>query len=344
MRDEEPIVPIDQDADLSNGENSNNEVDETYETRLRSSTAKKASSNKQPFTLHVSKSDNSDFDSTSSWNQSINLDTPVELPSSTSSYYSYSYANSSQPQIVSLFADFTSASIKRNYKGYRSKLTDSTHSDLVVDHSSCQTAQLTKQRKDVITLADCFTLFNKIEELSGQDYWYCSKCKVHQKSTKKFDLWKLPPVMVVHLKRFSYGRAYRDKIDTLVEFPLNDLDMSPYLINKNAGETKYNLIGVSNHYGSLGGGHCELGFKVDSLQTLVTIRFYFSDTAYAKNRCDGKWYHFDDSSVSSCDESHVCTAAAYMLIYLRKDAHDLSLDQISPNLKLDKSNSEVMDF
>ena len=33
-------------------------------------------------------------------------------------------------------------------------------------------------------------------------------------------LWKLPEVLVVHLKRFSYSRYWRDKLDTYVEFPI----------------------------------------------------------------------------------------------------------------------------
>ncbi len=145
-------------------------------------------------------------------------------------------------------------------------------------------------------MLDCFNLYTKTEELSEQDYWYCSECKTHQPSTKKFDLWSLPPVLVIHLKRFSYSRLYRDKIETQVDFPLNDLDLSSYLINKNEVKktTKYNLIAVSNHYGSLGGGHY---------------------TAYAQNRFDGKWYNFDDSCVSSTDETHVCVSA--LLLYFQ---------------------------
>ena len=42
----------------------------------------------------------------------------------------------------------------------------------------------------------------------------------HQQATKKFDLWSLPEVLVIHLKRFSYNRYWRDKIDTLIEFPV----------------------------------------------------------------------------------------------------------------------------
>lgn len=37
----------------------------------------------------------------------------------------------------------------------------------------------------------------------------------------------------------------------------SDLDMSEFLINPNAGPCRYDLIAVSNHYGGMGGGHCE---------------------------------------------------------------------------------------
>lgn len=36
---------------------------------------------------------------------------------------------------------------------------------------------------------------------------------------KKLDLWALPEVLVVHLKRFSYSRTSRDKLEALVTFP-----------------------------------------------------------------------------------------------------------------------------
>jgi len=49
---------------------------------------------------------------------------------------------------------------------------------------------------------------------------YCPNCQKHQQATKKFDLWSLPEVLIIHLKRFSYNRYWRDKIDTLIEFPV----------------------------------------------------------------------------------------------------------------------------
>ena len=67
----------------------------------------------------------------------------------------------------------------------------------------------------------------------------------------------LPNMLVISLKRFSYNRYWRDKLDTHVEFPISELDMGPYIINKNHGKAIYDLIAVSNHYGGMGGGHCK---------------------------------------------------------------------------------------
>ena len=89
---------------------------------------------------------------------------------------------------------------------------------------------------------------------------YCPSCQKHQQATKKFDLWMLPSVLVISLKRFSYNRYWRDKLDTQVDFPTTNLNMGPYIINKNHGKAIYDLIAVSNHYGVMGGGHCKFVF------------------------------------------------------------------------------------
>lgn len=153
------------------------------------------------------------------------------------------------------------------------------------------------QKKQVIQLDNCLELFTKSEQLGENDLWYCPECKKHQPATKKFDLWSLPDVLIVHLKRFSYNRFYRDKIDALVEFPARGLNLKKYIINPHHGPVTYDLIAVSNHYGGLGGGHY---------------------TAYGKNKDDGEWYYFDDSSVTSSSEDDVVSKAAYVLVYQKQ--------------------------
>ena len=72
----------------------------------------------------------------------------------------------------------------------------------------------------VINLSECLKLYTSQEKLGADDAWYCPNCQKHQQATKKFDLWSLPEVLIIHLKRFSYNRYWRDKIDTVIDFPL----------------------------------------------------------------------------------------------------------------------------
>lgn len=94
---------------------------------------------------------------------------------------------------------------------------------------------------------------------------YCPTCKEHRQATKKLDLWRLPDILVVHLKRFSYSRYLKNKLDTFVNFQLSNLDLSQYVMHKDATQSHmYELYAVSNHYGGLGGGHYSAYVKVKS--------------------------------------------------------------------------------
>uniref|UniRef100_A0A8C6PAF3 Ubiquitin carboxyl-terminal hydrolase n=1 Tax=Nothobranchius furzeri TaxID=105023 RepID=A0A8C6PAF3_NOTFU len=168
-----------------------------------------------------------------------------------------------------------------------------------------------QKKKTTVALRECIELFTTMETLGEHDPWYCPTCKKHQQATKKFDLWSLPRILVVHLKRFSYNRCWRDKLDTLVDFPIRDLNMSEFVCDPKAGPYVYDLIAVSNHYGGMGGGHY---------------------TAYGKNKVEEKWYYFDDSSVSSASEDQIVTKAAYVLFYQRRDEESHATPQPSASL------------
>uniref|UniRef100_A0A8C0U2K4 Ubiquitin carboxyl-terminal hydrolase n=1 Tax=Cyanistes caeruleus TaxID=156563 RepID=A0A8C0U2K4_CYACU len=166
-----------------------------------------------------------------------------------------------------------------------------------------------QKKKSVVALRDCIELFTTMETLGEHDPWYCPNCKKHQQATKKFDLWSLPRILVVHLKRFSYSRYWRDKLDTVVEFPIRGLNMSEFVCDPRAGSYVYDLIAVSNHYGAMGVGHY---------------------AAYAKNKVNDKWYYFDDSSVSVASEDQIVTKAAYVLFYQRRNSEEHSAPSAPP--------------
>ncbi|KAM6982519.1 ubiquitin carboxyl-terminal hydrolase 11 [Tautogolabrus adspersus] len=167
-----------------------------------------------------------------------------------------------------------------------------------VKHSSMEVPQ----QQTTVQLQECIELFTTVETLEEENPWYCPVCKKHQLATKKLDLWSLPEVLIIHLKRFSYTKFTREKLDSIVDFPLRDLDFSGCLLRKNLsnGEppSRYDLIAVSNHYGGLRDGHY---------------------TSYACNKDNGQWYYFDDSKVTYAREDQIVTNAAYVLFYHRQD-------------------------
>ena len=152
-----------------------------------------------------------------------------------------------------------------------------------------------------VSIYDCFKNFVKLEKLEENNEWYCPVCKKHQKATKKMEIYKSPHILIVHLKRFKNN----SKIDTVVDFPINGLDISNYVIEKenNSSQTQiYDLFAIANHYGGMGFGH------------------YIS---YAKNPIDNKWYEFDDSHVSSKTEEELVGSSAYVLFYRRRGLENL---------------------
>ncbi len=62
-------------------------------------------------------------------------------------------------------------------------------------------------KNNPITLDDCLDLFCREELLTNENQWYCPKCEDHVDAIKKFDLWTLPPILIVHLKRFKHHTA-----------------------------------------------------------------------------------------------------------------------------------------
>ena len=71
-----------------------------------------------------------------------------------------------------------------------------------------------------VMLYECIDLFNEEEQLDEDNMWYCSSCKEHRRAYKKLDIWTLPPILIIHMKRFKFSTRMGSKVDTLVDFPL----------------------------------------------------------------------------------------------------------------------------
>lgn len=79
-----------------------------------------------------------------------------------------------------------------------------------------------------LTLTACLRAFSHPEQLDVD--WSCPGCHVPRRAAKTMEVQRLPPVLVVHLKRFATTGAMREKIDCLVSFP-EEIDMAPYCVD-----------------------------------------------------------------------------------------------------------------
>ena len=144
------------------------------------------------------------------------------------------------------------------------------------------------------TLIDCFECYVEGEILDGDNAWYNEETKQKINIRKKILFWSLPNILVIDFKRFN---ARNQKNQILVTFPLDDLDLTKYVIGYKKESYHYDLYGVCNHSGGVLGGHY---------------------TAYVKN-ANGKWYHFNDTSVTEVGlQESIVSPKAYCLFYRKK--------------------------
>lgn len=61
---------------------------------------------------------------------------------------------------------------------------------------------MNKKEKQAISLDACFKAYSRNELLTGADQWYCNKCKEQRDIHKKLELYKLPKILIIQLKRF----------------------------------------------------------------------------------------------------------------------------------------------
>jgi len=150
---------------------------------------------------------------------------------------------------------------------------------------------------DKITLDDGLLFFNEKENLDDGNKWLCSSCKNHVNATKKLEFFFLPKILCICISRFIKVDNDYQKNEQYVDFPIENLNMNKYTKLKNKNNYIYDLFAVCQHYGGTKGGHY---------------------TAICKNY-DEKWYSYDDLNVSPSSEKEICTNAAYILFYRRKD-------------------------
>ena len=144
------------------------------------------------------------------------------------------------------------------------------------------------------TLKECLDNYTEIEILDGDNKYYNDNTGKKEVANKQLLFWSLPEIFIITLKRYSNSV---NKNDALVHFPLENLDMSSYIVGYDKFSYNYDLCGICNHSGGIFGGHY---------------------TAYVKN-ANGKWYHFNDSNVEEVNDiTKLISPKSYCLFYSKK--------------------------
>lgn len=96
-----------------------------------------------------------------------------------------------------------------------------------------------------IDLMDCIREFTKEEVLDNTEMFFCENCKEKVKCSKRIDIWKMPNILVIHFKRFRYNKKQRKKMDTYINFPLQNLDLTAFQALEQKEKPIYDLFGVA---------------------------------------------------------------------------------------------------
>lgn len=138
------------------------------------------------------------------------------------------------------------------------------------------------------TLHDCFDLMVQPEIIDG---WKGELSDTPRMVERKVYFWRLPNLLMVHLKRFANRFV---KNNCIVEVA-RELDLSDYCMGEDASLARFELYAVANHEGNLQFGH------------------YYADC----KKPDGRWYRFNDAVVTEMDPSGLQGHTAYVLFYRR---------------------------
>ncbi|KDO29822.1 hypothetical protein SPRG_19708 [Saprolegnia parasitica CBS 223.65] len=162
-----------------------------------------------------------------------------------------------------------------------------------------------------LTLRRCLESFMATERM-GVD-WACEQCQSTSGGSRYTDLARSPDILMLHLKRFHYSSVQHHKVNELVTFPLEGLDLSPYLhqVPSDVNSGLYDLYAVANHTGGLSEGHYTTYCRFDLPKNDDVMLESVVPTSHV-------WLCFDDEVVGEIPSSKVVSNAAYVLFYKRR--------------------------
>ena len=135
-----------------------------------------------------------------------------------------------------------------------------------------------------------FEDFQKVQELKGDNQFYCNYCKKLEDAEISSEIFFPPNKLLINI---DYGK-YKKYNPESVKFD-EVIDITKYVSFNFGMQIKYRIIGVCTHFGESG--------------------IYGHYIAYCRNRNTGKWYVFNDSSFKECQSNSIYSGTPYLLLY-----------------------------
>jgi ubiquitin C-terminal hydrolase len=149
-----------------------------------------------------------------------------------------------------------------------------------------------KESGKTTNIYDLLNTFNLNEKLDKANEWFCGSCNKNQTALKRMEIYKAPKQLIIQLNRFGLVNKKVEKNKELIDFPIEDLNLSKYLNQSHNTKAIYELYGLTMHSGSTEGGH----------YTAIVKSF------------EG-WQEFNDSSVYPVERDSLVSEDVYLLFY-----------------------------
>ncbi|KAJ3359835.1 hypothetical protein GGF32_008968 [Allomyces javanicus] len=175
-----------------------------------------------------------------------------------------------------------------------------------------------------VALEDVLASYVEAEDVPDFD---CAQCQQRRRARKRETIYRLPPVLLVHVKRFHFDVAGSSKNACAVAVPWRNVDLAPYTTHA-AGKCMYDVVSFINHLGDFEGGH------------------YFT----AARRGD-VWHVFDDDAVHVAAATDPITSRDVYVLCLQRQG--VAMDEVmrkwvdevagllAPPLGTGKANGDV---
>ncbi|KAJ3375724.1 hypothetical protein GGF31_002928 [Allomyces arbusculus] len=181
------------------------------------------------------------------------------------------------------------------HKSVKISLLDDEHEHASVTGESIDHAASTSG----VALEDVLASYVEAEDVSDFD---CAKCQQRRPARKRETIYRLPPVLLVHVKRFHFDVAGSSKNACAVAVPWRNVDLAPYTTHA-AGKCMYDVVSFINHLGDFEGGH------------------YFT----AARRGD-VWHVFDDDAVHVAAATDPITSRDVYVLCLQRQG--VAMDEV----------------